>query len=112
MAKPKRLDGITHLTAEQKAERDARAQYWMNQRKIERVAEAAYKHGWFVFNADQVEDMIADGWSTLDDQGNMILVIDGDGEYRLTEYHHEQDSYLVRKVKTYPRKGGNGSNTQ
>lgn len=41
--KCRRVDGLCGLTAEQKAERDARMYYWMNQRKIERVAEGALR---------------------------------------------------------------------
>lgn len=41
--RPKRMDGITHLTPEEKAERDARAQKWMNNRKIERVWEGCQR---------------------------------------------------------------------
>jgi hypothetical protein len=37
-----RMDGLCNLTDAEKAERDARAQHWMNQRKIERVAVGSF----------------------------------------------------------------------
>jgi hypothetical protein len=43
MKKIKRLDGIVRLTPAEIAERDARAQHWMNQRKIERVWEGCVR---------------------------------------------------------------------
>lgn len=42
-AKCTRLDGLCNLTDDEKAERDAKMQYWLNQRKIELVARAS---GW------------------------------------------------------------------
>lgn len=41
--RPKRMDGIVKLTPLEIAERDARAQHWMNQRKIERVWQACVR---------------------------------------------------------------------
>ena len=110
MAKAKRLDGITHLTAKEKAERDARAQYWMNQRKIERVAEAAARSGWYTLRGQDIEDYMDDGSSLLDAEGNLIIVIPNDGYYRIEKHNFETDDYLVRKIMGYPPEENDGNN--
>lgn len=97
MGKPKRIDGVGYLTKEQKAERDARAQYWMNQRKIERVAEGAARHGWYSFAGEWVDELIDDGTSRVDDDGELVIVTH-EGEYRVEGYRPENDTYVLRKL--------------
>lgn len=100
----KRLDGVVRLTKKEKLERDARAQYWMNQRKIERVAEGAAKHGWHTMTGELVDRLVREGSTRLDDDGELIVIIKDsgtysvDGEYRLHSYDMLPDTYSVRKI--------------
>lgn len=104
------MDGIGRLTKAEKLERDARAQYWMNQRKIERVAEGAYRGGWNYMTGELVEELIKGGNSKLDDDNELVLIIEGNGEYRLYAYNFEQDTYTARKILTYKEEETVGSN--
>ena len=97
------------LTAEEKAERDARAMYWMQQRKIEAVAEAAWRHGWDVMSGGLVNWAIDAGISELDDTGELVIIIPNYTDtpttgqihvekFRLHEYDAPRDQYKVRKI--------------
>jgi len=94
----KRLDGIGKLTPAQKAERDARAQYWMNQRKIERVAEAAERSGYFQVTADEFYLIFMAGQAWDGDDGWSYLQVK-DGVYRLVSMYAADGGWLLRKVK-------------
>jgi hypothetical protein len=114
VAARKRVDGVGRLTKAQKLERDARAQYWMNQRKIERVAEGAFRHGWAAMAGGLIDQLIRDGSSRLDDDGELVVIIkdsgsNTDGEYRLYSYNFEQDTYAVRKILSLDKEEANGS---
>lgn len=111
----KRVDGVGRLTKKEKLERDARAQYWMNQRKIERVAEGAFRSGWSTMAGDLVDILIREGDTRLDEDGELVVILKNsgsgiDGEYRLHSYNFEQDTYTVRKILTYKEEVSVGSN--
>lgn len=97
----KRLDGVGPLSKEQKRERDARAQKWMNNRKIERVAEAAERAHRYEFPVEYVEALInVDNSYRFDDDGFMILITDA-GEYRVYGLGENRAMYFVRKILSY-----------
>lgn len=103
--KSKRVDGLGKLTKAEKDERDARAQYWMNQRKIERVAEAAARHGWTTIRAADLEDLMEDGTSYVDEDEALVVVMPaGFGSvrrhYRVERYEPLPDHYVARCVET------------
>jgi hypothetical protein len=101
MPKGKKQDG-PRLSKEEKKERDARAQYWMNQRKIERVFEGAQKSGWFQFSGELVDKLVQAGDSKLE-SNELVLIVTGPGagEYRVHGYNQVTDSYTVRKIASY-----------
>lgn len=75
--------------AQEAAERDARAQYWMNQRKIERVADAAARHGWYMMDEESYASYVDAGYVVGD-----YLGIPGDGIYRVEGEH-------LRKIESF-----------
>jgi len=99
MSKKKRLDGITKLSKEEAKNRDAQAQYWMNQRKIERVAEGAARHGWQRWPSVITYNLIVQGLTERDEQGRLNFIIEGDGRYVLVV--EEEEMHLVRKIETF-----------
>jgi hypothetical protein len=109
----KRIDGLHKLTAEQKAERDARAQYWMNQRKIVRVAEVSARSGWGVFTAELVESLIEDEASYISEEdGELVLVLVDvhrmvREHYRIHGYEPKTLMYKVRRIETEKINGDN-----
>lgn len=99
-SKKKRIDGIGKLTAEEKRERDARATYWMNQRKIERIAEGAARHGWHRATKEWVEEFDPVN-ADIDEDGELILTVVDDGRYRVHGYDEQANDYLLRKVESF-----------
>lgn len=98
----KRLDGIGPLTKAQKNERDARATYWMNQRKIERVAQAAARSGWLRMPEDKFWEYDTAG--LVDHTGTVVmLVVPQDGLYRVHEHLFLTGMVLLRKVESFVR---------
>lgn len=83
------------LSTEEKRERDARATYWMNQRKIERVAEAAARHGWHSISADGMLSAYNAGAMTEADDGRAYLTTEN-GVYRIEGI--DGDGFRLRKI--------------
>ena len=78
------------LSKAEKDERDARAQRWMNNRKIERVAQAAERHGWYTFPTDTMVDL------QLTDLGTYVFDYEG-CTYRY-EGANEDGEVIARKI--------------
>lgn len=90
------------LTAAEKAERDARAQHWMNQRKIERVAEGAARHGWFSISAENLRKAHEEGNLADDPEDGYSYLSIADGpSYRIESYDpdHEGKEFSIRRVR-------------
>jgi len=78
------------LSKAEKDERDARMMYWLQQRKIERVAEAAERSGWYTFPTDTMVDL------QLTELGTYVFDYDG-STYRY-EGTNENDEVIARKI--------------
>ena len=88
------------LTAAEKRERDARATYWMNQRKIERVAEAAARSGWHSVSAEGMMRAIAEG-AAADDETGQCYISTEDASYRVVDFHGDRPGkeFTLRRVR-------------
>ncbi len=85
-----RIDGVGRLSQKEKDERDARAQRWMNQRKIERVAEAAERTGWFSFAGEDFRQYaVAVDLTVFEIDGTFFYVHD---------YDEDTDTYTLRRT--------------
>ena len=100
MARQRKPEG-PRLTKAEKAERDARATRWMNNRKIERVAEGAFRHGWGRMSAKDVTERINAGLVDLDDAGELVIIVPSDGRYRVYESVNSGKEFIVRKIETF-----------
>lgn len=89
------------LTKAEKNERDARATRWMNNRKIERVAEGAFRHGWTKMSAEYLTALIDAGLTDLDEAGELIAIVPDDGRYRIYHSVNEGKAVIVRKIETF-----------
>lgn len=71
------------LSAEEKAERDARQQKWLNRLKMAQVKRAADRAGWY----DVPVQFLIDGGALIEDYGDRIeFVVPDDGRYRVVAY--------------------------
>lgn len=93
--------------AAEAAERDARAQYWMNQRKIERVAEAAARSGWYEISYEEYEAYrLAGQLDIVTDELACYLPLE-DGRYRVMGFVQRGDTspdfgfISLRKVESF-----------
>lgn len=100
MAGRKRLDGVGKLTKAQKDERDARATYWMNQRKIERVAEAAARSGYRHMSMELVDKYEKAGLVDVDEA---VITVPTEGRYRIVHALSNPPRFLVRKVESFAK---------
>lgn len=100
MARQKRKDE-PKLSAAEKRERDARAQHWMNQRKIERVADAAARSGWHTMTEQFVDEWLNHHGYSTDGDGELVFDIPDVGRYRIYGYDPPRHVYIVRKIESF-----------
>ena len=84
-----------HLTVEQKREKDARQQHWLNLLMIEQVRRATEGAGWYVLTLQDVLDFYQ-----VEDYGTSIVFVHPEGgRYKVAHFDEfEPDTVLVRKV--------------
>lgn len=74
----------SQYTKSEKDERDAKMTYWLNQRRIERVAEAAARHGWYRFSAELMV--------------GVLLRADNTFDYNEHTYRYEETDFAAEEI--------------